>query len=128
MDVGTDNITIAPHSPGHGHTQAADAPGSFVDREVTVSEVDSESDASSVHTPTPSPKFGPTVPRAESGSPTKSKGAPWDPERPVPAMSSETLEGAVRVVYAYERLRGYAWKRGESERNQQGIIHQNNFL
>ena len=49
----------------------------------------------------PGPKFEPTVPRAMSGSPTKPKAAPLDPEHPIPGMIFSTMEEAVHFAYEY---------------------------
>jgi hypothetical protein len=96
---------------------------SAFDRDITDPETDSESDAAD-GTPTPrTAKFGPTVPRALSGSPKKSANAPLDPQRPQVGMIFNTLEEAVHFVYEYERRRGYEWKKGESERNKEGRNH-----
>lgn len=83
------------------------------------SKSDSElSSDDSHHTPSPrsTKSYGPTVPRAQSGSPTKSADAPLDPQRPETGMFFNTLEKAVHFIYEYERRRGYMWRRAESVR------------
>lgn len=91
------------------------------------SDANSGSNWSLVHTPSPHAdlkpgRFGPTVPRAQSGSPKKSPDAPLDPQRPQSGMVFESLEEAVHFVYQYESRRGYVWKKGENERNKQGAF------
>ena len=71
------------------------------------------------HTPDPqSAQFGPTVPRSQSGSPHKSPSAPLDPQWPQAGMFFNAVGDIVHFVYIYERRRGYEWKKGESERNE----------
>ncbi len=53
------------------------------------------------------PKYAPTVPRSESGSPSKPTSAPLDPQRPLQAMMFNTLEAALHYIYSYEQQRGY---------------------
>jgi hypothetical protein len=70
----------------------------------------------------PGQKFEPTVPQSLSGSPTKPKLAPLDPQWPLIGMCFGTLEEAVHFAYEYEGCRGYEWKKCESQRNKQGEL------
>jgi hypothetical protein len=69
------------------------------------------------------PKFEPTIPQSLSGSPSKSMTAPLDPQRLLPGMIFGTLEEALHFAYEYEGRRGYQWRKGESLRTKQGIVH-----
>jgi hypothetical protein len=69
------------------------------------------------------PRYSPTVPSSESGSPRKEKDAPLDPTRPQCGMNFHTLADAVHCVQEYERRRGYHWRKGESVKNKNGMFH-----
>lgn len=114
---------LDPLSPYYDHSE-------LTSQDLEDAESDTESDslshASIMRTPSPNHdsdltkfKFGPTVPRAQSGSPKKPVDAPLDPQCPQAGMMFGTLEEAVHFVYEYEHRRGYIWKKGESERSKQ---------
>jgi len=66
------------------------------------------------------PRFSPTVPSSESGSPTKEH-APLDPTRPQFGMTFHSLTEAVHFTQEYERRRGYHWRKGESIKTHDGV-------
>jgi hypothetical protein len=68
-----------------------------------------------------SPRYAPTVPICESGSPRKDPAAPIDPTAPRVGDTFESLVALIHYVQEYERSRGFTYKKGEQEKDKRGL-------